>query len=153
MRRNDKKIDDEAIINQILSNSLVCRIGLFDEEYPYIVAMNYGYKNKALYFHCAVEGKKIELIRKNNKVGFEIEAPYEIMKYDLSCKWTTKYRSIMGTGSIEIINDLDKKIECMDIIMQQHGKMENSYNEKHLQNMLILKLDIASLSAKQSGSW
>lgn len=153
MRRNDKKIEDEVLINQILSNSLVCRIGLFDEEYPYIVAMNYGYKENALYCHCAVEGKKIELIRKNNKVAFEIEAAYEIMKFDISCKWTTKYRSIMGTGSIEIIDDLDKKIEGLDIIMQQHGKMENSYNEKHLQNIFILKLYIASLSAKQSGNW
>ena len=80
MRRNDKKIEDESIIIEILTKSLVCRVGLFDDEYPYVVPMNFGYNGNSLYFHSATKGKKLDLIRRNNKVSFEIEQSYEIVK-------------------------------------------------------------------------
>ena len=150
MRRNDKAITDTEAINHILNNSVICRLAFFDQDYPYIVPMNYGYKDNNLYFHCATTGKKLDLIRKNNKVGFEIEASHHIEKHDLSCKWTTKYKSIIGNGSIEIINDPEQIIAALDIIMSQHGKHENQYNPKHLANVSILKLNIHNISAKQS---
>ena len=153
MRRKERKITDQETINKILSESLICRIALFDDDFPYIVPMNYGFKDNALYFHCATEGKKIDLIQKNNKVGFEIEAEHEILKFEQSCKWTTKYRSIIGTGEIEIIRDFEEKIKGLDILMQQHGKHDNSYNSKHVDNVFILKLNVLSLSAKQAGDW
>ena len=153
MRRLDKQIKDEKIINDILLKSKICRIALFDKEYPYIVPMNYGYYNNALYFHCAQKGKKIELIRKNNNAGFEIEQGYEILKHDISCKWTTKYRSIFGQGKIEIISDFEKKQEGLDIIMQHHGKYNNEYNKNNIRNIFVLKLEIENITAKQSGIW
>ena len=153
MRRNERKITDQEIINKILSESLICRIALFDDDFPYIVPMNFGFKDNALYFHCAIEGKKIDLIQKNNKVGFEIEAEHEILKFEQSCKWTTKYRSIIGTGEIEILRDFEEKTKGLDILMQQHGKFDNSYKPKQVENILILKLNISSLSVKQAGDW
>lgn len=153
MRRQKQKIVDERIINEIMNKSLICRLAFFDHEYPYIIPMNYGYKNEDLYFHCATEGKKIDLIKQNNKVCFEIEQEHEIIKSDTSCKWTTKYRSIIGYGKIEIISDNNEKIKGLDVIMQQHGKMENSYNKKNVDEIYILKLAISDISAKQSSNW
>ena len=153
MRRKDKEITDENTIKEILEKSSVCRLGLFDDDYPYVVPLNYGHKNNALYFHCALEGRKIELIKKNNKVAFEIEQAYEVIKNDVSCRWTTRYRSVMGTGTIEIISDFNKKKEGLDVIMQHHGKHDNEYSKKGVDSILVLKLTINSLSAKQSGSW
>jgi len=153
MRRKDKEIQDSKIIEEILNKSLICRIALFDEEYPYIVPMNYGYHNQSLYFHCALKGKKIDLINKNNKVAFEIEYFHEIIKKELSCDWSTKYRSLMGTGSIEILTDSDEKRKGLDILMQQHGREVNTYDEKSLKRVVVLKLSIKELSAKQSGDW
>jgi nitroimidazol reductase NimA-like FMN-containing flavoprotein (pyridoxamine 5'-phosphate oxidase superfamily) len=150
MRRTERKIENEKIINKILSESIVCRIGLFDEEYPYVIPLNYGYKNNALYIHCATEGKKIDLIRKNNKVCFEIEESYKILEDEVSCKWTTKYRSVIGNGEIEIINDFKEKEKGLDVIMQQHGKMENAYYKKLVDRVFILKLSIKSVSGKES---
>ena len=69
MRRKDRQITDKDIINEILLKSDIARIALFDNEYPYIIPMNYGYKDNALYFHCAPEGKKLDLIKRNNNVG------------------------------------------------------------------------------------
>ena len=150
MRKKEKEITDQNLIEEILSSSLICRVALFDNEYPYIVPMNYGYKENTLYFHCALEGKKIDLIKQNNKVGFEIEYNHEIIKNDVSCKWTTNYTSIIGNGVIEIVSDYKEKIAGLDILMQQHGKIENEYIDGAVRQALILKLNIKQLTGKQS---
>ena len=153
MRRLDKQINDDKIINEILSKSNICRIALHDDVYPYVVPLNYGYHKNSLYFHCALTGKKIDLIKKNNKVSFVIEQGHKVIKSDISCNWTTKYRSIFGQGMIDIITDHQKKKEGLDIIMQHHGKNDNFYNKSIVDKILILKLSIKSMTAKQSGEW
>lgn len=150
MRKSEREIQDKTLINKILSESIICRIGLFDDEYPYVFPVNYGFKNNALFIHCAQQGKKIDLIKKNNKACFEIEDSYKIVEDKISCNWTTKYRSLIGFGEIEILHDFDKKKNGLDVIMNQHGKMENSYNNKLINRVLILKLNIKSVTGKQS---
>lgn len=153
MRRKNKEIPDKLLIEAILKDSFVCRIGMKTEDVPYIVPVNYGYENGCIYVHSAPEGRKIELLEKDNKVSFEIEYDYEVIKEGESCDWTTKFRSLMGIGTVTIINDYDEKIKGLDIIMKQHGKMENSYNKKLVNNMVILKLAIEQVTGKQSGNW
>lgn len=153
MRRKDKKIEDSKIINAILTQSQICHIAFLDEEYPYVVPMNYGFKDNALYFHCATQGKKLDLIKRNNKVGFEIIQFHELIKKEKSCDWTTKYRSIMGTGKIDIITDSDQKRAGLDILMKQHGREINTYEDKAVKRVVVLKLAIHSITAKQSGDW
>ena len=153
MRRKDKKIEDSKIIEAILTQSQICHIAFLDDEYPYVVPMNYGYKEDILYFHCATQGKKLDLIKRNNKVSFEIIQFHELIKKEISCDWTTKYRSIMGTGKIEIVTDTANKREGLDILMKQHGREVNTYEDKAVKRIVVLKLAINSLTAKQSGDW
>jgi len=154
MQRKDKEITDKKIIDEILNGSQICRTAFFDDEFPYIVPLNYGYLDNALYFHSAANGKKIDLIRKNNKVCFEIEYLSKIIEHEQSCKWTTKYRSVIGFGSIDIITVFEEKKKGLNIIMAHYGRIVNNvYNDNHIDNIVILKLKIANLSAKQSGNW
>ena len=150
MRKTECNIEDPKAINEILSGGIICRVAFFDEEYPYIVPLNYGYKNNLLFIHCAKEGKKIDLIKKNNKVCFEIEDSYKVVESDVSCEWTTKYRSVIGIGEIEIISDFAEKEAGLDVIMTQHGKKNNSYHKKLVDRVFILKLNIKSVTGKQS---
>lgn len=153
MRRKEKQIKDKRIINEIFLNSNICRLGIFGEEYPYIVPLNYGYRDDALYFHCSTRGRKLELIQKNSNVCFEVEAQHEILRHEESCKWTTKYRSIIGKGKIEILKETQDKIKGLNIIMEHHGKKSNHYNDKILEKLVVLRLNIEDLTAKQSGEW
>ncbi len=154
MKRKDKEITDKRIIEEILIQSKICRLAFTDNEFPYIVPFNYGYQDNTLFFHSATNGKKIDLIRKNNKVCFEIEYSSKIIRGKKVCDWTTKYRSIIGYGTIEIVRDALQKKSRMDIIMKHNGRSnENIYDANHLKNMVILKLSIHSLTAKQSGDW
>ena len=127
---------------------------MIDEDVPYIVPLNYGYFDHTIYIHSASEGKKIDLLRTNSKVCFEIEYTTEIIKNDVSCEWSAKYRSLIGYGTVEIITDHEKKKHCLDIIMAHHGKTENNvYKEKQVEKIVILKLSIEQVNGKQLGNW
>ena len=153
MRRKDKEITDNRIIEEILSKSLICRIAIMDAETPYIVPLYYGYSENYIYFHSASNGRKIDLLNANNKVCFEIELSHEIIKNELSCGYSAKYRCVIGYGTIEIINDTDQIKNGLDIIMSHYGRIGNTYEEKNVKRIILLKLKIESISGKQSGIW
>ena len=77
MRRKDKEITDTAIIEEILSKATVCRLGLCEENQPYVVPLCFGYEDNALYFHCANHGKKLVILRKNNNVCFSFFVEFQ----------------------------------------------------------------------------
>jgi uncharacterized protein len=154
MRRFDKEIKDQVIIDQILNRSELCRIGLVDDNEAYIVPLNFGYADGVLYFHSAPHGRKIDLIMKDNNVTFEITLTSEIHSGEKPCNWTTKYRSVMGTGTIEILDNPESKISSLGIIMKKYGaEGDMQYDQASLERMVILKLRINTISAKQSGLW
>jgi uncharacterized protein len=154
MRRKDKEIRDKEIIEQLLSGSETCRIAMIDGNSPYIVPLNYGYVSNALYFHSALSGRKIEILKQNNRVCFEIENFSEIVRDEIPCEWTAKYRSLIGYGTIEFITGNEEKKKGLDVIMTHYGrKGAITYSDSHIENIVILKLNIEEISGKQSGDW
>lgn len=153
MRRSEREITNKAVIEEILSQASICRLGFAFDNVPYIVPVNYGYRENKIYIHSAPIGEKIDLIKKCKTVCFEIELESEVMKDKVACKWTTRYRSVIGYGTIKIVTDKEEKTRGMDIIMAQHGGPEtNTYNSS-FERMVILELEIDRLTAKQAGEW
>ena len=100
MRRKDREINDIQKIEEIISRCTVCRLALCDDNTPYLVAMNFGYKRgdpSNLYFHCATAGKKLDIIRKNNSVFFEFDTDHKLVYSDDACDFTMKYSSLRIT--------------------------------------------------------
>jgi hypothetical protein len=154
MRRNEKEITDNKVISEILSGSEICRLGLVDSGEAYIVPVNYAYSDGTIYIHSAPEGRKIELLRRNNLVTFEIEQSPEITRDNIPCNWSAKYRSVMGKGIISLLSGTESKKRGLDMIMKKYGAAnELNYIESSLSKMIILELRITSLTGKQSGDW
>lgn len=152
MRRNDKQITNRNTINQIIENNTICRIAFSENNIPYIVPMNYGYKDNSLYLHSAQEGKKINALKKNNQICFEITDSIEIVQSENPCDFVTKYRSVIGFGKILPVSDYDKKINALKIIMKHHtNKGSWNFNKTMVDTLLILKIEIESLTGKKSG--
>ena len=150
MRRKEKEIRDRDEILKILSSQKICRIGLADDNTPYIVPVHYGYKDNALYIHCAKEGRKIDIIRKNSTVCFEIEHDVRIIADDTACRWTTIYTSIIGYGKAELITDRPTVVKALNVIMkQQSGRAQWHYDDRDLNRVGIIKIAIESLSCKR----
>lgn len=152
MRRKDKEILDRNIIDAIIHEADICRLGLCDGLIPYIVPMNFGYQNNTLYFHCANKGRKLDIIKKNNNVCFEIECNVEIVKADNPCEWTTKYYCIIGNGKAEVTEDYNEKVRALNIIMNKYSKQsKHEYTRDSINRISIIKVEICEISGKKSG--
>jgi nitroimidazol reductase NimA-like FMN-containing flavoprotein (pyridoxamine 5'-phosphate oxidase superfamily) len=152
MRRKDKEIGDPSEINDILKTAKTVRLAMADEGEPYIVPLNYGYHDHALYIHCAKEGRKLDILRKNPRVCFEIEGKSELVTGETACQWTMNYRSLIGYGTVEILESEEEKIAGLDILMQHFGSFNNTYHPKHIANIVMLKITIESVTGKMSVS-
>jgi uncharacterized protein len=150
MRRCEREIQDEKEIRDILEKALVCRLGLCDDQQPYIVPMNYGYRNRCMYFHCAREGRKIDILKKNARVCIEVDTDTRIVQGDAPCRWTAKYRSVIGFGRARIIDDEKEKKAGLDVIMAHYGGSGGDYDEKSLQRTSLIEVVLESMTGKQS---
>lgn len=154
MRKVNQEITDKTIIEEILKTATICRLGLIDYLKPYILPVNYGYKDGFIYIHSAPEGKKIEILKKNNLVCFEIEGTTKTISHETPCKWSERYQSIIGYGTVEFITDFEAKAKALEIIMHQHGASGiQIFEKKQVEFVVILKLKIDELTAKQSSNW
>lgn len=152
MRRSDKEIKDEKILKIILEKALICRIALCDDGEPYIIPMNFGFKDNYIYLHSASEGRKIELLRRNNGVCFEMEYKTELLKDKKPCQWGMKYYSIIGWGKAKFIEDFNEKIKALDIIMDKYAPNQIfQYDDQMVKILSILKVEINELTGKMSG--
>ncbi len=154
MRKSNQEIKDKKVLEEILTNSRICRLGLIDNGLPYVLPFNFGYADNCIYIHSAPAGKKIEILRKNPLVCFEVEQKADIIKNEIACKWSTMYRSVVGYGNAEIVTGFDEKVSGLEIIMKQHGATgEMEFNQKEVEFIVILKISITTMTGKQSGNW
>ena len=151
MRRKDKAIVELAEIELILRTALVCRLGLTDGKRPYIVPLSFGFKNNTLYFHSAPEGKKIQMLRKNSEVCFELDLDHEVMADEEACKWGMKYRSVIGFGKASIVEDIREKKEGLNAILEHYSGRTYDYPEAAVNGTLVIKVEIESMTGKKSG--
>ena len=152
MRRKDKEITDRAEIEQIIARAEVCRLGLIDQQQPYIVPLNFGYQDNCLYFHSAPEGKKIELLRKNQRVCFEIDIDTKIVAGERSCSWTTRYRSVIGWGKAEIRESVEEKRSGLQIIVNHYSTdPSGAIPAQAISRVTVIKVTIEEISGKKSG--
>ncbi len=154
MRRKDRQVDDPALIESLFAAGQVCRLAMADEGEPYIVPVNYGYAEHTLYVHSAAAGRKLEILKRNGRVCFEIESPVEIVSHPEPCHWGAKARSLVGYGNAVIVTDLDAKRRGLDVLMRHYGKSDaNAYDAKQLAAIVILRIAIESVTCKQVGQW
>jgi nitroimidazol reductase NimA-like FMN-containing flavoprotein (pyridoxamine 5'-phosphate oxidase superfamily) len=151
MRRKEKEITDKTAMESIILRSSVCRLAFSEENRPYIVPLCFGYEGDTLYFHSAREGRKLDILRKNNKVCFEFDIDHEIVEADEACGWGMKYQSVIGFGKGSIIDDIESKRKALNIIMQQYSGNSYEYPDKAVRKIVIIKVEIAHMTGKQSG--
>jgi nitroimidazol reductase NimA-like FMN-containing flavoprotein (pyridoxamine 5'-phosphate oxidase superfamily) len=150
MRRKKQEITDKALIEKIIRQSSVCRLALSEDGCPYIVPLCFGYEDKSLYFHTAQEGKKMSIIKKNNRVCFEFDILSELVKSEEPCEWGMKYMSVVGFGRASLIRDVESKKRALDIIVQQYSGTSFTYTEEAVHKAAIIKVEIEHMTGKSS---
>ena len=151
MRRNDKQINDAAVIDNILRGATVCRLGMCQGDRPYVVPLCFGYEDNALYFHCARDGRKLDILRANSNVCFEVDIDCEVVKAGQACDWGMKYKSVIGFGTAVFIEDVELKRKGLDVIMRQYSDGAFEYPVNAIEDIVFIKVEIDSMTGKQSG--
>jgi len=151
VRKKDLEIKDKSIIESILNKADVCRIAVSENDIPYIIPVNFGYKDDCLYIHCAPEGKKIEILKKNNHICFEVDIDHEFIESDRPCHFSMKYRSVIGFGEAFIIESSEEKKEALDIIVGHYTGGSHEYPEDIVKYVTVIRVDIDNMTGKQSG--
>ncbi|GHV69012.1 pyridoxamine 5'-phosphate oxidase [Spirochaetia bacterium] len=154
MRRHDREITniDEKI--NIIDKCKVCRIALCDGEEPYIVPLNFGYtfenNSLTLYFHGALEGRKIDLLKKNNKACFEVDCGHELIEGKEASEYSYAFESIIGFGKIVFLETDEEKTRGLRILMKhQTGKDFEQFSEQALAVTAVYKMEVDSFTGKR----
>lgn len=150
MRRSEKEITDESAIEAIINASLVCRLALSDGDQPYIVPLSFGYEDRTLYFHSALEGKKIDILRKNNRICFEFDVNTEIIEAEKACKWGIKYQSVIGFGKAVLVENIVEKEKALNIIINHYSNQNFQFPDKAIKKTAVIKIEIESMTGKHS---
>lgn len=151
MRRNDKEVTAQNLMDEIMKKAQVCRLAVSYKDMPYIIPMNFGYADKVLYFHSASEGLKLLILRENPQACFEVEVNTQLVPSDQACEWTMQYQSVVGFGEVEFIDDIEGKREGMKIIMQQYANDQPFPMDAMLARVTLFKLKVNTMTGKQSG--
>ncbi len=151
MRRQDKEITQPEMIVRIIKEAQVCRLGMCMENVPYVVPLSFGYDGENIYFHTAMEGRKLDFLAANNRVCFELEHEVAVLPHDTqACRWSYSFYSVIGYGIVEELTDEAQRLRGLQQVMQHYSGREWDLQAEHLAKVRVWRLRIESLSGKCS---
>ena len=152
LTRRELEITDIEKIRHILDTSLVTHVGMVDDDEPYVVPMNFGYimdgDKLTIYLHGAKKGRKIDVLRANPKVFFEMECDLQPFEGDVACRYGMAYSSLMGKGNAVIVEDVEEKKLALSAVMKTQTGKDFTFEEKMVSFVNIIRIDVASYTAK-----
>ena len=152
IRRKEKEIKDIEEIKRVLGSTQYMTIAMCDNNQPYLVTLSHGYDSEknCLYFHCAPQGKKINILESNNKIWGQVIVDYGYVQG----KCDHLYVSVHFTGRVIFIEDLEEKKHALEVMIRQLEKnpeevMAKQMGEDSVKNVKIGRIDIKNFSGKK----
>ena len=117
MRRQDKAITDPGELEAVLLRQKLVTLAMCRDGEPYLVTMDFGYDpdDRAIYFHCADEGKKLEFLRANPRIWGQV---VEDLGY-IPGECDHAYRSVQFSGSVELLAVPNDKRAALHLLMRK----------------------------------
>jgi nitroimidazol reductase NimA-like FMN-containing flavoprotein (pyridoxamine 5'-phosphate oxidase superfamily) len=151
MRRKDREITDRAEMESLLREAKVCRIAMTDGKEPYVVPLCFGYENSSIYFHSALEGKKIAFLVGNPRCCIEVDDSGGPLPDKKPCSWEFRYRSVICTGIAQFLEDPDEKRNGLNCIMQHYGAAEYPFTGADLDRVCVIRVAVQEMTGKKYG--
>ena len=152
MTKREFRITDENQIRHILDTAKVLHLGLAVNNEPYVVPMNYGYAMEdgklVLYLHSAVQGKKLDMMRENPRVFFELDCDLSPFEGEKPCQYGLVYSSVMGRGTASIVEDTAEKIKAMALLMKTQTQKDFEFNDRLVSIVAVIRIDVEEYTAK-----
>lgn len=147
MRKKERSINISEAIEILNKGQYGILSVITNEGYPYGVPINYVYMNNCIYFHCAMEGHKLDSTKLNNNVSFCVVGKTEL----LPNKFSTKYESVIVFGkAFEVLNE--EKITALSAFVDKYSKEFKDAGDKYIKNSnnrtKVIKINIEHISGK-----
>ncbi|MBQ9454032.1 MAG: pyridoxamine 5'-phosphate oxidase family protein [Desulfovibrio sp.] len=153
MRRKEREVKDIAEIFDILKRCDTIRIGIQGSKYPYVVPVSFGAEllnqKPIIYFHCAREGMKIDLLAANPHVCVEgdIFLKTEKTKHGI----TTRFESVIGFGECHVVSDIEGIKHGLKILTEHYGYFDYPLDRcKSIQHLLVGKIILEKITGKRN---
>ena len=153
IRRKEKEIKDKNEIISILEWAKYITIAMSRDNEPYLVTLSYGYdrRRNCIYFHCAKEGKKTDILNKNNRVWGQalIDKGYVQGACD------HLYATAHFMGRVTFIDNLDEKRQALEVMIKALDDkpmkvIKKQLTKKSIADINIGRIDIEYMSGKKS---
>ncbi len=153
MRQAKKEMKDTGVLVHLLSTAHVGRIGTIGREgYPMVKPLNFAYHDRRIYFHSAREGEKMDDIKRDNRVCFEVDLPIALVRSDGNpCRASYLYRSVIIRGRATIVEDRAEKVFGLGCLMEKY-QPEGGYGdftEEKLAITDVVRIDIEEMTGKE----
>lgn len=148
MRYFERQMEREESFS-LLHNGLYGVLSTVDDNgQPYGVPLNYVFNNNNVYFHCALEGHKLENIKYNDKVSFTVVGDSIIMP----SKFSIAYESVILFGIISMVEDEEEKEMALKVLVEKYSPefiVEGElYIKRAINRCAVFKIEIQSLTGK-----
>jgi hypothetical protein len=150
MRRAEKEVVERDEIEGIIRRATVCRLAMVDDGRPYVVPLNFGYREGVLYFHSARDGRKMDILRRGGEVCFELDIPLGLRRSPDPCAWGMGYESVIGYGVPRFCHDPEEKRSALACIMAQYDDGEHAFDPAAVARTAVFALPVDTMTAKRS---
>jgi nitroimidazol reductase NimA-like FMN-containing flavoprotein (pyridoxamine 5'-phosphate oxidase superfamily) len=154
MRKMNKKITDEDVIVNLFNTGHIGRLGTVGRDgRPMVKPLNFAFHEGRIYFHCAREGEKLDDIRRDNRVCFEVDLPIAYIKGspDNPCRAEYLFRSVIARGRAHIVEERAERLLALDSLMRKYQPEGGygAYPEAKVELTCIVRIDIEDMSGKE----
>jgi uncharacterized protein len=151
MRRKEREITDRKEIDEILGLGKVMHLALSDNNMPFLVPVFFVYDGSSIYFHSAKAGTKIEILKKNPNVCFEVSIDQGVVESDIACDFEAKHRTVIGFGKAEFVESEEEKIHTLNQIVALFTDKKFEFPKGNLQATAVIRIQIDSIKGKKHG--
>jgi len=153
MRRSEKEIREKVVLEEILRENQVGRLGTAVDGRPYVVPMNFVYTNGRIILHTHRDGKKVKDVQRNPRVCFEVDRG-EIMEGDDPCEYSWRYRSVIANGTAAIIEEPEEKLKALRLLSDKYafgkGRRLDQEKVKGFNDLLVIEIKVDEMTGKKS---
>ena len=144
MRRKDREVTSREDIAEILDSCKTACIAMIDGDSPYVIPLSYGYDldpdGLVLYFHCAKEGRKTDILKTNDRVCFTVFNEGEPVHSETPCNSGYYYSSVVGNGNVKFIEDIDEKKYALKKMFERQTGKDVDFTDGQADTVCVFKI-------------
>lgn len=151
IRRQNRVLEGDRITELLNTSEFgFLSLGTSENGYAYGIPISYAYEEEtnSLFFHCALEGQKLDEIKKNNKISFCVVGKTN----PIADEFTTLYESVIAFGDAYIDLSDDEKRKALRLLVKKYSagfeEIAEKYMDKSWNRTAVFKIEIKHITAK-----